>query len=144
MSKAKLFQRRKNYAELSALILQMQFLTYKFQKFKIMRLILRVIMTLHQQLLTRLKIIQGFLILNKDNLTRLLVLKTHENKVRKIIKNLKVHKTCQGSNIPTKITKLNIDLYSSFICQNCNYCISIGKFPNELKHGDVIPVDKKG
>ena len=68
---------------------------------------------------------------------------TNENEVHKIIKNLKVRKTCQGSDIPTKIIKLNIDLFSSFICQNFNYCISIGKFPNELKHADVIPVHKK-
>ena len=52
-------------------------------------------------------------------------------------------KTCQGSDIPTKIIELNIDLFSSFICQNFNYCISIGKIPNELKHADVIPVHEK-
>ena len=55
---------------------------------------------------------------------------TNENEVRKIIKNLNVLKTCQGSDIPTKIIKLNIDL------------LSIGKFPNKLKHA-VIPVRKK-
>ena len=68
---------------------------------------------------------------------------TNENEVRKIIKNLNVRKTCQSSDNPTKIIKLNIDLFSSFICQNFNYCISIGKFPNELKHADVMPVHKK-
>ena len=68
---------------------------------------------------------------------------TNENEVLKIIKILKVRKICQGSDIPTKIIKLNIDLFSSFICQYFNYCISMVKFPNELKHADVIPVDKK-
>ena len=53
---------------------------------------------------------------------------TNENEVCKIMKNLNVCKTCQGSDIPAKIVKLNIDLFSSFICQNFNYCISIGKF----------------
>ena len=43
----------------------------------------------------------------------------------------------------TKIVKLNIDLFSTFICKNFHYCISIGKFPNELKLADVIPVHKK-
>ena len=57
--------------------------------------------------------------------------------------SLNVRKTCQGSDIPTKIIKLNIDLFSSFICQYFKYCISIGEFPNELKHADVIPVHKK-
>ena len=65
---------------------------------------------------------------------------TNENEVRKIIKNLNVRKSCQGSDIPTKIIKLNIYLFSSFIYQNFNYCISIGKFPNELKPADVITV----
>ena len=58
------------------------------------------------------------------------------------MKNLNVRKTCRGSDIPTKIIKLNIDLFSNFICQDFNYCISIGKFPNELKHVDVLPVHK--
>ena len=68
---------------------------------------------------------------------------TSESEFRNIIKNLNVRKTCQGSDIPTKIIKLNIDLFSSFICQYFKYCISIGEFPNELKHADVIPVHKK-
>ena len=68
---------------------------------------------------------------------------TNENEVCKIIKNLHVRKTCEGSDIPTKIIKLNIDLFSSFIFQNFNYCISIGKFPNELKNADIMPVHKK-
>ena len=69
---------------------------------------------------------------------------TNKNKVRKIIKKLNVRKACQGSDIPTKIIKLNIDLFSSFLCQQFNYCISIGEIPNELKHKDVIPVHKEG
>ena len=68
---------------------------------------------------------------------------TNENEVRKIIKNLNVRKTCQDNDISTKIIKLNIDLFSSFICKNFNYCKSVGKFPNELKHADLIPVHKK-
>ena len=68
---------------------------------------------------------------------------TNENDFRKIIKKLNVRKTSQGSDVPTKIIKLNIDFFSSFICQNFNYCVSIGEFPNELKHADVIPVHKK-
>ena len=78
------------------------------------------------------------------NLTRFLVLKINENEVRKIIKNLNIRKTCQSSDIPTKIIKLNIDLFSSFMSQHFYYCLSIGKFPDELKHADVIPVHKKG
>ena len=42
--------------------------------------------------------------------------KTNENEVCKIMKNLNVCKTCQGSDIPAKIVKLNIDLLvASFV-----------------------------
>ena len=51
---------------------------------------------------------------------------THENGVRKIIKNPNVRKICQDSDILTKIIKLNVDLVGSFISQHFNYCISIG------------------
>ena len=53
----------------------------------------------------------------------------NENEVRKIIKNLSVRRTCQGKDIPTKVIKLNIDLFSCFICRHLNYCIGIGEFP---------------
>ena len=39
--------------------------------------------------------------------------------------------------------KFNKELFSSFICQHFNYCISIGEFPSELKHADVIPAYKR-
>ena len=45
---------------------------------------------------------------------------TNENEVCKVIKNLNVCKTCQGKDIPTETIKLNIDLFSSFICQHVN------------------------
>ena len=68
---------------------------------------------------------------------------TNENEVCKIIKNLNVRKSCQGSDISAKIIKLHIDLFSNFVCKHFNYCINIGKFLNELKHADDIPVHKK-
>ena len=39
--------------------------------------------------------------------------------------------------------KLNIDLFSSFICQHFNYCVSMRESPNESRRADVIPVHKK-
>ena len=59
------------------------------------------------------------------------------------MKYLNIRKTCQDCDIPTKIIKLKIDLFSRFICQHFNYCISIGEFPNEMKRVNVIPVHKK-
>ena len=52
-------------------------------------------------------------------------------------------KTCEGIDIPIKIIKFNKELFSSFIYQHFNYCISIGEFPNELKQADVIPAYKR-
>ena len=48
----------------------------------------------------------------------------NENEVRKITKNLNIRITFDSSDIRTKI-KLSIDLFSSFICQDFNYCVSI-------------------
>ena len=56
---------------------------------------------------------------------------------------MKVRKFCQGCEIPAKIRKFNIDLFCSFIFQHFNYCIITGEFSNELKHAEVIPVQKK-
>ena len=83
------------------------------------------------------------LVLNKEFNTIFSFNKTNENEVSKTIKNLNVRKTCQGSDIQTKIIKVNIDLFSSFICQYFNYYISIGEVPNELKHTNVLPVHTK-
>ena len=63
---------------------------------------------------------------------------TNKNEVSINIKNLKVCKFCQGYEIPTKITKFNIDLFRSFIFRHFNYCISTGEFSNELKHAEAI------
>ena len=41
---------------------------------------------------------------------------TNQNEVHKIIKDLNIRKTYQGSDIPIKIIKLNINLFNSFIC----------------------------
>ena len=68
----------------------------------------------------------------------------NENEVRKIIKNPNIRKTCHGSDIPTKIIKLNIDVFSSFICQHFNYLTSIDEFPSDLKQAHIMPVHKKG
>ena len=92
--------------------------------------------------MTHFKITRALSILNKDNLAVFLVLKTSEKKVRSIIKNLNIRKDYQSSDTSTKIIKLNIDLFSSFICQNFNYVINVGEFPNELKHAGVIPIHK--
>ena len=63
--------------------------------------------------------------------------------VMKMINNLNVAKTCQVNDIPTKVIKINKDIFANFITDHFNYCIANGEFPDELKHADVIPVHKK-
>ena len=59
------------------------------------------------------------------------------------ISQLYTAKTCQNADTPTKIIKLNKDIFAKFISNNFNHCIDEGEFPYELKHADVIPVHKK-
>ena len=61
----------------------------------------------------------------------------------KVINNLSVAKTCQVNDIPTKVIKINKDIFANFIMDHFNYCIANGEFPDELEHVDVIPVHKK-
>ena len=63
--------------------------------------------------------------------------------VMKMINNLSVAETCQVNDIPTKVIKINKDIFANFITDHFNYCIANGEFPHELKHADVIPVHKK-
>ena len=47
------------------------------------------------------------------------------------------------NDIPTKVIKMNKNIFTNFIADHSNYCIAYGEFPNELKHADVIPAHKK-
>ena len=68
---------------------------------------------------------------------------TYTGVVMKVINNLNIPKTCQVNDIPTKVMKINKDIFANFITGQFNYCIANGEFPEELKHADVIPVHKK-
>ena len=61
----------------------------------------------------------------------------------KVINNLDVAKTCQINDIPTKVIKINKDIFANFIMDHFNYCIANDEFPGELIHTDVIPVHEK-
>ena len=69
--------------------------------------------------------------------------KTYTDVVMKVINNLNVAKSCQINDIPTKVIKMNKDIFANFITDHFNYFISYGEFPDRLKHADVIPVHKK-
>ena len=65
------------------------------------------------------------------------------SEVIRLIKALNVKKSSQKSDIPTKILKLNADIFGNLICENFNYCYKIDEFPCFVKHADVIPVHEK-
>ena len=69
---------------------------------------------------------------------------TSSSELIELTKTLNVKKISQRSDIPTKIVKLNADIFGNFICKNFNYCLKKGEFPCVLKHAVVIPVHKKG
>ena len=56
---------------------------------------------------------------------------------------MNVHKTCQLKYIPTKIIKINADIFANFISLHFNFFIDIGEFLQEFKNADIIPVHKK-
>ena len=68
--------------------------------------------------------------------------KTSQEEVSKVIRDLNTKKSCQTSGTPTKIIKLNSDIFSNLIYKHFNYCIDKDEFPN-LKHVNIVPVYKK-
>ena len=60
-----------------------------------------------------------------------------------VINNLNAAKSCQTNDVPTKLIKMNMNIFANFIMDHFNYCIAYGEFIDELKHTDVIPVHKK-
>ena len=66
---------------------------------------------------------------------------TFTDVVMKVI-NSSVDKDFQINDIPTKVIKMNKDIFANFITDHFNDCIAYGEFPDELKNA-VIPVHKK-
>ena len=52
-------------------------------------------------------------------------------------------KACQKDDIPTKVIKMNKDVFGGFIAKNFNNCVDKGVYPDDLKHADVATVHKK-
>ena len=59
------------------------------------------------------------------------------------MKSLNTNKASHSSDIPTKILKQNLDLFSPFILGYVNKSISSSTFPSILKLADITPVYKK-
>ena len=62
---------------------------------------------------------------------------------RDILK-LDVSKTCQDTDIPSKIIKENADIFASFLHSSFNTSVTNSEFPSVLKQTNITPVFKKG
>ena len=66
-----------------------------------------------------------------------------EDIIKEIV-NLDISKSSQGTDIPTKILKENIDIFTDFFHPSFNECIETSVFPGCLKNANVTPIFKKG
>ena len=60
------------------------------------------------------------------------------------IKQLDTRKACQDTDVPSKIVKMNSDIFADFLHQNFNHVIATSVFPQNFKNANVTPVFKKG
>ena len=91
----------------------------------------------------RLKNTPVFSILKKRKLDSVFSFrKTTHKEVLKVIQDLNPNKSCQTSDTPTKIIKLNSDVFSNLIYKYFNRCIDKAEFSNRLKHA-IVPIYKK-
>ena len=58
------------------------------------------------------------------------------------IKRLKASKATQIADIPVKISKENVDIFSAYICDFLDETIRSGKFPRILKISNMAAVSK--
>ena len=60
-----------------------------------------------------------------------------------LLKDLNAKKAKQENDIPIKLIKENIELFSSVLSRMFHFYIDKTSFPNSLKLADIIPVHKK-
>ena len=52
-------------------------------------------------------------------------------------------KACQDTDVPSKVVKVNSDIFADFFHQNFNDAIATSVFPQDLKNTNITPVFKK-
>ena len=67
---------------------------------------------------------------------------SYEETVKKI-KNLKIRKVSQKTDIPVKIIKENKDIVSYFLYHHYHNSLSCSTFPSGMKYAEVTPIHKK-
>ena len=70
---------------------------------------------------------------------------THAKEIetKKILKAWKCKTFAKLKDIPTKIIKMNADIFTNFVCLHFNFCIDIGEFLQAFKHAEIILVHNK-
>ena len=66
-----------------------------------------------------------------------------DKKMAEVPKDLNAKKAKQEDDIPIKLIKENIELFSSVLSRIFNFYIDKTSFPNSLKQADMTPVHKK-
>ena len=66
-----------------------------------------------------------------------------DKKMAEVLKVLNAKKAKQENDIPIKLIKENIELFSSVLSRMFNFYIDKASFPNSLKQADITPVHKK-
>ena len=66
-----------------------------------------------------------------------------DKKMAEVLKDLNAKKAKQENDIPIKLIKENIELFSSVLSRVFNFCIDKASFPNSLKQADITPVHKR-
>ena len=57
---------------------------------------------------------------------------------------LDTRKACQDTDVPSKIVKMNSDIFADFLHQNFKDATATSVFPQNLKNANITPVFKKG
>ena len=66
------------------------------------------------------------------------------DEIMKEIQCLGTNKASQESDIPIKLIKQNLDLFSGFMHEGFNKTMETSKFPSVLKLANITPIFKKG
>ena len=67
-----------------------------------------------------------------------------KKEIEKEILKLDANKASQNSDIPIKLLKENVNIFSDIVCTSFNSSINMSKFPENLKLADITLPYKKG
>ena len=67
-----------------------------------------------------------------------------KKEIEKEILKLGANKASQNPEIPIKLLKENVDIFSDSLCTSFNSSINMSKFPENLKLANITPAYKKG